>query len=120
MKLHTMEPHSPYENAWECTKQETYGLFLYKLGSDWAFNMYKHGKLDELLTCGTEKALDYWYHKLSKEYPNYNSEMFCTISTKPIEGATCILELQVEHPDKDNSHNYSAPISGVAWWVCEY
>ena len=115
-----MEPTTPFENPWECTKQDTYGLFLYKLGPDWAFNMWKHGKIDELLTCGTAKALDYWYQQLSKEPPNHMSEMFCTISTQPMSEPTCTLDLIGEHPDKDNSHNYFEPISGEECWLCEY
>ena len=120
MFKHTLEPHTPFENPWECTPQDTYGLFLYKIGPDWAFNMWKHGKIDELLTCGTEKALDYWYQQLSKEPANYQSEMFCTISTKPIPDATCILDLIGEHPDKQNSHDYMESISGEKCWLCEY
>ena len=122
-KLEPSGPHHPdwkYEDPHKCTKQDTYGLFLYKLGPDWAFNMFKHGKLDELLTCGTEKALDYWYQQLSKEPANYMSQMYCTISTKPIDGATCIMDLLGEHPDKQNSHDYLEPISGEKCWLCEY
>ena len=84
--------------------------------------MPKHGKLNELLTCGTEKALDYWYQKISGEWANYNSEMYCTISTKPLEGTepTCTLYLLGEHPEKQNSHNYYEPESEEQCWLCEY
>lgn len=122
-KLEPSGPHHPdwkYEDPHKCAPQDTYGLFLYKIGPDWAFNMFKHGKIDELLTCGTEKALDYWYEQISKEPANYQSEMYCTISTQPIEDATCILELTGEHPEKQNSHDYWEPISQQDCWLCEY
>ena len=122
-KLEPSGPHHPdwkYEDPHKCTPQDTYGLFLYKIGPDWAFNMWKHGKIDELLTNGTEKALDYWYEHLSKEPANYQSEMYCTISTKPIEDATCIMYLLGEHPEMANSHNYIEPESGFICWLCEY
>jgi hypothetical protein len=46
--------------------------------------------------------------------------MYCTISTKPIENATCTLELIGEHPEKQNSHTYIESISGEECWLCEY
>ena len=124
--IHKLEPSGPWDPEWKyedphkCTPQDTYGLHLYKIGPDWAFNMFKHGKIDELLTCGTEKALDYWYWMLTKEEANWTSEMYCTISTKPIEDATCTLDLIGEHPEKANSHDYIEPISGEKCWLCEY
>tara|TARA_R110002012_G_C11490218_1_gene596092 strand:+ start:307 stop:747 length:441 start_codon:yes stop_codon:yes gene_type:complete len=126
MKNHTLEatPGSKdwtgFKDAFHAKPKSTYSWYLYKHGTDWAFNSWEYQKFDELLTCGTEKALDYWYWKLSKEFPNYQSEMWCTISTEPIENATCILELIGEHPDKDNSHDYFEPISGEKCWLCEF
>ena len=124
--IHKLEPSGPHHPDWKYedphkgTPQDTYGLFLYMIGPDWAFNMWKHGKIDELLTNETEKALDYWYEHLSKEPANYQSEMYCTISTKPIEDATCIMYLLGEHPEMANSHNYIEPESGFICWLCEY
>ena len=126
MFKHILEPTpshpdwTGFKDAFHATPKSKYSWYLYKYGSDWAFNSWEYQKYDELLTCGTEKALDYWYQQLSKEPPNWNSEMYCTISTEPIEDATCILELLGEHPDKDNSHNYFEPISGENCWLCEF
>ena len=119
---HQMEPTGPFTPPHLFEGQDTYGLFLTKIGPDWCFDMPKHGKIDELLTCGTELALDYWYQQLAKEPANWKSEMFCTISTKPFEGIapTATLELIGEHPEKQNSHDYWEPISQQTCWLCEY
>ena len=126
MKNHTLEatPGSKdwtgFKDPFNAKPKSTYSWYLYKHGTDWAFNSWEYQKFDELLTCGTEKALDFWYWQLSKEWPNYQSEMWCTISTEPLPNTTCILELIGEHPDKDNSHNYIEPYSGETCWLCEF
>ena len=121
---HQLDCLTEFQAPTKIEPQDTYGLFLFKHGpADWAFHMPKHGKINELLTCGTEKALDYWYQKLSGEWANYQSEMFCTISTQklPIEAEpTCTLYLMGEHPEKQLSHNYYEPESEEICWLCEY
>ena len=123
---HILEP-TPGSPAWTGFKdpfkaitKPTYGWYLYKYGTDWAFNSWEYQKFDELLTCGTEKCLDYWYWKLSKEFPNWKSEMWMTISTEPLPNTTCTWELIGENPEKDCSHDYMEPISGEQCWLCEF
>ena len=84
-----------FKDPYKAIPKSTYSWYIYKYGTDWAFNSWEYQKFDEQLTGGTELALDYWYQQLSKEFPNWQSEMWMTISTEPIENATCILYLLV-------------------------
>ena len=123
---HTLEPTpgskdwTGFKDPFKAIPKSTYSWYIYKYGTDWAFNSWEYQKFDEQLTGGTELALDYWYQKLSKEFPNWQSEMWMTISTEPIENATCIMHLLGEHPEMDNSHNYIEPESGFICWLCEF
>ena len=119
--IHNLEAHGPYEEPWKCTKKDTYSWYIFKYGTDWAFNMPKHMKINEQLTNGSEKALDYWFKKLSGKSPTHEAGMFMTITTqKGLFAPTATWKLKGEDPLMDDSHWYIDMTTGIKCWLCAY
>ena len=120
MYLHPLEPKGPYEEPWNCTKKDPYAWYIYKHGSDWAFNHERHMKMNEQLTGGTEKCLDWWYKQLAGKDPTHDSGMYMTISTKQIYIPTTTWKLKGEDLDRPDSHYYIDRATGMRCWLCSY
>ena len=121
MFQHDLEPHGPYENPWNCTKKDTYSWYIFKYGTDWVFHMPRHMKINEQLTGGTEKSLDWWFKQLSGKEPTHEAGMYMTITRK--EGLfipTAWWKLAGEDPDRPDSHWYIDRTTGMRCWLCAY
>ena len=120
MYTHQLEPKGPYEDPWNCTKKDSYAWYIYKYGADWAFMMERHMKINEQLTGGTEKSLDWWYKQLSGKEPTHESGMYMTISTQKTFHPTTWWKLKGEDPDRPDSHWYIDRTNGMRCWLCAY
>jgi hypothetical protein len=130
---HKLEP-TPGHPDWKgftspnkLIKKDTWAFYCYSYydfsyGPCWAFNHWETQKYDEGLLNGSEKALNYFYKKLTGEDPNYNSGFYATFTTIPFEGTetTFTLKSTGEDPDCPDATFYEDGESGETWWLCPY
>ena len=110
-------PHQfPGKTAWT--------FLLYKIGPDWAINCWTMSKLDELITFGSEKCLDWHYLQLAHEFPSWTSEMIGTFSLEKIDGQEPTTTLTYDKPWEDNPcaswYSDSSAPDDLKWWLCPF
>lgn len=130
---HKLEP-SPGHPDWKgftpahkLTPKKSWAFYCYffydfAYGPCWAFNHWETQKYDEGLLNGSEKALNYFYKKLSGEDPNYNSGFYATFSSDPLEGTdpTFTLTKAGADPTCPDATFYEDGESGETWWLCPF
>ena len=126
---HQLEP-TPGSEGWkgythpsDLKAKDSWSFYLYKYGTEWAFDFHETQLYAEGLLNGTEKALDYLYFQLSKEHANYNSGMYATFSCKKLEGFEPTTTLHFTGEDDSLTFNpkasfYKDEESGEMCWLC--
>lgn len=86
----------------------------------WTFSLPQFLTYEESLCNGTELVMDKWFEELTGEEPKVGSKMSVTVSSKPLENYTTLIEFKEVDVHWTDSSLYRDTKLNMSIWLCPY
>lgn len=86
----------------------------------WTFSLPQFLTYEESLCNGTELVMDKWFEELTGEEPKVGSKMSVTVSSKPLENYTTLIEFKEVDVHWMDSSLYRDTKLNMSIWLCPY